>query len=283
MIDTGLKDKVVLVTGGNNPYGTGSATARAFAAEGAKVFIHYLRKLPELYGVSEKKVEEAKRAGAMGWAFYVAQGGKHPNETVEAIRAERGQVEAWEGDLTNPATIPQLFDRVEEVFGPTDILVNNAAHTELEDTIFTATAEGFDRTFAVNTRATVLMIAEFARRFRERKGKGGRIVNISTDSAQCFPTQICYGASKAAIEAYTRAICYEIAPYDMTINTVAPGPIQTGWLSSEEVEELETSLALGRAGKPEDIANAVIFLASEQASWVTGKILRVDGGHIPFP
>ena len=283
MIDTGLKGKTAIITGANNPYGIGAVTARAFAAKGAKVFINYLRKPPELYGVSEKEAEEAKQSGTMGWAFYAAQGGKHPHETFEAIRAEGGQVEAWEGDLTNPATIPQLFDRVEEVFGPADILVNNAAHAEREDTIFTATAEGFDRTFAVNTRATVLMIAEFARRFRERKGKGGRIINISTDSAQCFPTQICYGASKAAIEAYTRAICYEIAPYDMTINTVAPGPIQTGWLSSEEVEELEAVLPLGRVGKPEDIANAVIFLASEQASWITGKILRVDGGHIPFP
>jgi len=280
MIDTGLKNKVVLVTGGNNKYGIGAATAKAFATEGAKVFINYLRILPELYGVNE---EEMKQATTPGWAFYIAQGSKSADEVLQAIREKGGQTEAWEADLADPTVIPQLFNRVEEVFGPVDILVNNAAHVERDDTIFTTTQEGFDRTFAANTRATVLMIAEFARRFKARKGKAGRIINISTDSAQCFPTQISYGASKAAIEAYTRGISCEIAPYDITINTVAPGPIQTGYLSPEREEEEKAVIPLGRIGKPEDIANAIIFLASEQASWITGKILRVDGGHIPFP
>jgi len=187
MIDPGLKDKVVIVTGGNNPYGIGAATAKAFAAEGAKVFINYLRKSPELYGMSE---EEVKQATSPGMAFYLAQGGKPADEVLQAIREKGGQAEAWEGDLANPTTIPQLFDRAEEAFGPVDILVNNAGHAVHPDTIFTTTQKSFERHFAVNTRATVLMMAEFVRRFKERKGEAGRIINISTDSAQCFPTQI---------------------------------------------------------------------------------------------
>jgi len=119
MIDTGLKNKVVLVTGGNNKCGIGAATARAFAAEGAKVFINYLRKSPELYGVSE---EEMKQATTPGWSFYIAQGTKHPDETCQVIREKGGQVETWEGDLAEPSTIPQLFDRVEEAFGSWEVL-----------------------------------------------------------------------------------------------------------------------------------------------------------------
>jgi len=280
MIDTGLKDKVVLVTSGNNPYGIGAATAKAFAIEGAKMFINYLRKSSELYGVSEA---EAKQSTGPGWAFYLAQSMKSADETVQMIREKGGHAEAQEGDLTNPTTIPQLFDCVEELFGPVDILVNVAAHSEHPDTIFETTQEIVDRHFAVNTRATILMMAELVRRFKDRKGKDGRIINISTDSAQCFPTQISYGASKAAIEAYTRSVACEAGPYGITVNTVAPGPIQTGWLSEEGVEKEAARIPLGRVGTPEDIANAVIFLASKQASWITGKVLRVDGGHIPFP
>jgi 3-oxoacyl-[acyl-carrier protein] reductase len=279
MIDTGLKDKVVLVTGGNNPFGIGAATAKGFAAEGAKVFINYLRKSPEPYGVSQDEVE---RATGPSYPFYLGQGGKQPDEVLQSIREKGGQVEAWEGDLSEPNTIPELFDRAETTFGRIDILVNNAGHALPDDTTFTITTKIFDQTFAVNTRATVLMIAEFVRRFKARDGQDGRIINISTDSAQCFATQIAYGASKAAIEAFTRSIACEVGPCGITVNTIAPGPIQTSYLPEERVVEVKTQIPLGRIGTPKDIANAVIFLASEQASWITGRVLRVDGGHIPF-
>ena len=279
MIDTGLKDKVALITSGNNPHGIGAAIARAFSHEGAKVFINYLRTSSQLHGVSES---DAQQATSYGTEFYLAQSMKSADETLQMIREGGGQAEAREGDLTDPTIPPQLFDHIEKMFGSVDILVNVAAYSHV-DTIFEITAQSIDKHFAVNTRASVLMMAEFAQRFKARKGEYGRIINTSTDSAQCFPTQISYGASKAAIEAYTRSVACEVARHGITVNTVALGPIQTGWLSEQDVKKESARIPLGRIGKPEDVANAVIFLASKQASWITGKVLRVDGGHIPFP
>jgi 3-oxoacyl-[acyl-carrier protein] reductase len=276
MIDTNLRGKVVLVTGANNPLGIGAATARAFAGQGAKVFITYLRLAPEAYRISQ---EEAGQATTPGMPLYHAQRARPADAVVEEIRSAGGQVAAREADLTDPAMIHQLFDWVAAAFGPVDVLVNNAAHYEDPDTIFTTSAESIDRTFAVNARTTVLMIAEYVRRYQQRNGQWGRIVNLSTDAAQTFAGQIAYGASKAAVEAFTRSIAIEVGPLGITVNTVAPGPVQTGYIA-REVEEREIArIPLGRIGRPEDIADVIVFLASEQARWLTGNVLKVSGGH----
>ena len=102
---------------------------------------------------------------------------------------------------------------------------------------------------------------------------------MSTDSAQTFSGQINYGASKAAIEAFTRSVAIEVGPLGIRVNTVAPGPTQTGYISAEFEEEIKESIPLKRIGKPEDIADVVLFLASDQARWVTGQVIKVSGGH----
>jgi 3-oxoacyl-[acyl-carrier protein] reductase len=276
MIDTGLENKVVIVTGANNPLGIGAATAKAFAAEGANLFITYLRLSPEDYGIGE---EEARQARMPGLPFYHAMRAKSADKVVEAIRGRGGQVEAWETDLADPSNIPQLFDRAEAAFGPVDVLVNNAAHCEWPETIFNTSAETIDQHFAVNTRAVVLLIAEFVRRYEERGGNWGRIVNLSTDAAQRFAGSISYGASKAATEAFTRSLAIEVGPLGITVNTVAPGPVQTGYLSPEREEEEIAEIPLGRLGQPQDIADVIVFLASDQARWLTGQVIKVSGGH----
>jgi 3-oxoacyl-[acyl-carrier protein] reductase len=198
---------------------------------------------------------------------------------VQAIRDRGGRAEAWEADLADAASIPQIFDRAEATFGPVDVLVNNAAHCEWPETVFSTSAEVIDRHFAVNTRAVVLMIAEFVRRYQARGGAWGRVVNLSTDAAQRFAGSISYGASKAATEAFTRSIAIEVGHLGITVNTVAPGPVQTGYITPE-VEERELPLIpLGRIGQPEDIADVILFLASEQAGWLTGQMIKVSGGH----
>jgi 3-oxoacyl-[acyl-carrier protein] reductase len=276
MIDTQLTGKVVLVTGANNPQGIGAATARAFAAEGATVFVTYLRISPEDHGISGQQARQAKAPGLP--LYYALQTGT-ADQVVQAIRERGGQAEAWEADLADPSTIPHLFDRVEAAFGPVDVLVNNAAHCEWPETIFATSADLIDRHLAVNTRATVLLIAEFVRRYRARGGTWGRIVNLSTDAAQCFAGSISYGASKAATEAFTRSIAVEVGPLGITVNAVAPGPVQTGYISPAVEEREVPGIPLARIGQPADIADVIVFLASDQARWLTGQVIKVSGGH----
>ncbi|MGH2522480.1 MAG: SDR family NAD(P)-dependent oxidoreductase [Anaerolineales bacterium] len=267
MIETLLQDRVVLITGAN--HGIGAATAKAFAAQSAAVAIHFL-KAPSAGGRDGNRT-----------ILHAVMGEPAADEVVRSIREQGGRGIAVEGDLADPATIPALFDRVEAVFGPVEVVVNNAAHCEAPDTIFSVSASSLERYFAVNTRATVLMIAEFVRRYRQRGAMWGRIINLSTDAAQAFPGQILYGASKAAIEAFTRSIAIEVGPLGITINTVAPGPVQTEikWITPEMEAQLLPVIPLRRVGQPEDIADVIVFLASDQARWLTGQVIKVSGGH----
>jgi 3-oxoacyl-[acyl-carrier protein] reductase len=286
MIDTGLKNKVVLITGVNNPHGIGAATAKAFATEGAAVFATFLH-LPA----------EVRPTNVTGEAFYRAQNTKAADEVVTAIRERGGKIEAWEADLADPALIPQLFDHAEKSFGPVDILVNNAAHCDPDTFIpqsqlgsesravdefpmSTITADKHDQHFAVNSRAVALMMAEYARRYIKRGASWGRIMNVSTDGASGFSSEVSYGASKHALESYSRAAASELGKYGITVNIVSLGAVQTGWLSPELEKQEASHMPLRRVGQPEDVANVIIFFASEQAGWVTGQLLYVGGGHV---
>ncbi len=276
MIDTGLQGKVVLITGANNPHGIGAAAARAFAAQGAQVFISWMRLSPLAWGVSE---EEAQSATLPGDPFYHRMRMLDGRQVIEEIRATGGTAQGIECDLSDPRNIPGLLDEVQRQLGPVDVLVNNAAHYEQADTLFDASAEGWDRTFEINVRAGVLLAAEFVRRCKARNAGWGRVINLSTDAAQFFAGQIHYGASKAAMEAYTRSLAIESAPLGITVNCIAPGPVQTGYINAKFEEQIVQVIPLGRLGTPRDIADAIVFLASAQADWITGLVLKVSGGH----
>lgn len=189
-----------------------------------------------------------------------------------------------------------LLDRAEATLGPVDVLVNNAAHCE-QDTLLPAavlgpdaravdafpmsplSADGFDPHLAVNARAPALLIADFARRHIARGADWGRIVNVSTDGARGFPTEVSYGVSKHALESLSRAAAHELGPYGITVNVVSLGPIQTGWITPALEAEIAARTPLGRVGQPDDIADAIVFLASHQARWITGQVLHFGGGH----
>ena len=294
MLETGLDGKVALITGANSPYGIGAAAARAFAAQGAAVFITYLRQRIDL---SPQAAEEAPNAaGGPGEAFYYAAQQLTADAVVQQIRAAGGRVEAFEADLADPTTVPLLFDCAERSFGPVEVLINNAAYC-VPDTFIPAprlsvedraaggavlqpiTAESHDRHFAVNSRAVALTMAEFARRHVARGASWGRIINISTDGAPGFASEISYGASKYALESYSRAAAKELGQFGITVNVMSLGPIQTGWIAPDLERNVEASTPLGRAGQPEDVADAMLLLAAEQARWITGQVIYVGGGH----
>lgn len=292
MLDPQLQDRVVLITGANNPYGIGAAVARAFAAQGARVFLHYFRRSEPVTGV-ESKEESIGRAQA----FYWSQQSKSVNEVLKVIRGFGVKAHAMEADLSRAEVIATLFDEAENNVGPVEVLVNNAAHWE-GDTFLPPSAEpanrldetwadrppaiqaaGFDRLFSVNTRAPALLMAEFAHRHIERRAQWGRIINVSTGGAERFPSEISYGAGKLALESYTRSAAVELGKFGVTVNVVSLGPVQTGWITPELEQSVLPSIPLGRIGQPEDVADVVVFLASHQARWITGQRIFVGGGR----
>lgn len=286
MIDTGLRNKIVLITGVNNPFGVGAAIAKAFAMEGAKIFGTYLPLLAKTSTTED-----------FGLKFYEAQISKSPDEVVDTIRRLGAKIDVVPANLANPEIIPQLFDQAEKAFGPVDIVVNNAAYdapdtfvpltqfvqatkTVWDFPIVAITADSHDKHFSVNSRAVALIMAEYARRFVSRGANGGRIINVSTDGASGFGTEVSYGASKHALESYSRAAAKELGRYGITVNVASLGAIQTGWIAPELENMVAAETPLGRIGKPDDVADVIVFLASAQARWLTGQMLYVGGGHM---
>ena len=268
MIDYGLKDKVALITGANNPQGIGATTAFAFAREGAKVALVY-KKVRRPFDKNKTDKNGVDR-------YYAANAGG--TEAVERkLREMNADYLILERDISQEESVKDIYRAVLEKFGRADILVNNAATDDENgfDTIEKITQKVIDATFAVNVRGSILMTREFI----NHRGNYGRIINISTDAAQVFAGQITYGASKATLEALTRSIALEVGKYGITVNCVAPGPTQTGWIDTDLEKAVLPLIPMGRLIDPTDIAQTILFLASAQARLLTGQVIKVSGGH----
>ncbi len=268
MVNYGLKNKVALITGANNPQGIGAATALAFAREGAKVVLVY------------KKINrpfDKKKTDRNGPDKYYAANAGNADFVENKLKAMQADYMILESDISDETAVKEIYSAIIKQYGKIDILVNNAAVDDENgfDTIEKITQNVIDDTFAVNVRGSILMTREFI----NHRGNYGRIINISTDAAQIFAGQITYGASKATLEALTRSIALEVGKYGITVNCVAPGPTQTGWIDADLEKAVIPLIPMEKLIQPEDIAETILFLASEQARMITGQVIKVSGGH----
>ena len=267
MVNYGLKDRVAIITGANNPWGIGATTALAFAREGAKVVLVY-KKLPRAFDPAKTDKNGVDR--------YFAANAGNADVVAGKLKEMGAEYLVLEKDISCEKAVKEIYGAVMEHYGRVDILVNNAADGDMDgiDTIETITQAVIDDTFAVNVRGSILMIKEFVK----HRGDHGRIINLSTDAAQVFAGQITYGASKATMEALTRSIALEVAKYGITVNCVAPGPTQTGWIDEDLEQAVIPLIPMGKLIQPEDIAQTILFLASKQAAMITGQVIKVSGG-----
>lgn len=268
MINYGLKNRVALITGANNPQGIGATTALAFAREGAKVVLVY-KKIFRPFDKNKTDKNGTDR-------YFEANAGN-----ADIVESKLKEINAdyiiLESDISNEDDVKAIYSTVMERYGKIDILVNNAAEGDMEglDTIEKITPNVIDDTFAVNVRGSIMMTREMI----NHRGNYGRIINLSTDASQVFAGQITYGASKATLEALTRSIALEVAKYGITVNCVAPGPTQTGWIDEDLEKAVLPIIPMNQLIEPEDIAETILFLASEQARMITGQVIKVSGGH----
>ena len=268
MVNYGLKDKVAIITGANNPQGIGATTAVAFAQEGAKLVLVY-KKIPRSF--DENKIHQN------GADRYFAANASSADIVEGKLKEIGADFIVIEGDISNEESVKGIYARAIDAYGKVDILINNAADGDMDgiDTIEKITQAVIDDTFAVNVRGSLLMTREFV----NHRGSYGRVINLSTDASQIFAGQITYGASKATLEALTRSIALEVAQYGITVNCVAPGPTQTGWIDNELEAAVIPLIPMGALIQPEDIAQTILFLSSDKARMITGQVIKISGGH----
>lgn len=289
VISYGIDGKVAVVTGINNPLGIGAAISRALIDQGVSVFGTYYRgEAPETPG-------QDALDGVPGIDLYRALDSLDASLVLSDLKSAGGKAVVVEVDLSDKAAPAEVMDAAELEFGPVDLIVLNAA-VDVPDTLIPANmADGLkegggldsapfnpdvhDRHFHVNVRAAALFMQEMARRNHAGGRKWGRIVTISTDASANFPAQISYASSKHAVESLTRSAASELGQLGITVNCLSPGPIQTGYIPPDHDERIAADTPVGRDGWPEEVADVVTFLCSEQARHVTGQLVYVGGGH----
>ena len=199
---------------------------------------------------------------------------------IQDLRALGVRVEGTEADQSQPDVPARLFAFAETAMGPISVLVNNAAYSTA-GSIHDLTAQQLDRHYAVNVRGMALLCAEFVRCFQTAQPRPayGRIINLTSGQGiGPMPGELAYVATKGAVDAFTLSLSAEVASLGITVNAVDPGITDTGWIPPHLHETWTASAPLGRVGMPADAARLVAFLASPDAKWITGQVLRSRGG-----
>src|SRR5712672_579973 len=244
-----MNTQVVLITGGLT--GIGRATALAFAKEGAQLV------------VSGRRDEEGQKL-------------------VTEIRKNGAEAEFIRADVRREEDVRNLIDKTVERFGRLDVAVNTAGTEGVPGPVMEPTAESYAATFDTNVLGTLLSMKHELRVMRGQRS--GSIVNVSSTYGHAGTRNASvYAASKHAVEGLTTSAALEVAGSGVRVNAVAPGPTETGMLNrftgnAERKAGLVSTVPLGRVGQPDEIANAILFLCSNQASFISGHVLSVDGG-----
>ncbi|WP_344647593.1 SDR family oxidoreductase [Cryptosporangium japonicum] len=247
-----LTGRVALVTGASRKAGIGAAIARRLVADGASVLLH-----------GWDAHDEAQPWGADGLRSVAME-----------LATDGGRVATAAADLSDPAAPRTLVESALDQFGRLDILVANHARSVPWGPLRDVTAAEIDLSYAVNTRATLLLVKEFA--VVRGDAPDGRVVLLTSGQGQGpMPLEIPYASSKAALAGMTPSLAAALAP-NATVNCVNPGPTDTGW-ASEEIKQKVTA-PFGRWGQPDDAAKLIAWLVGPEAGWVTGQVISSDGG-----
>lgn len=249
-----LKNKVAVVTGASQ--GIGASIAKHFAAAGAKVVVNY---------ASSKEAAD---------------------KVVKSIIDNGGKAISVQADVSQEADVIRLFNETEKAFGTLDILVNNAVAQGFAP-IEQISIEDFHKSFNINVLGPILTIQAALKLFGD---KGGNIINISSSASKYpLPSASLYSSTKAALDAFTIALSKELGSKNVRINSILPGATETegatnaGVTKGSDYEKMFIEKTpLGRRGQPEDIAKAAVFLASDDAAWITGEQISVSGGMYGF-
>jgi 3-oxoacyl-[acyl-carrier protein] reductase len=245
-----LKGKVAVVTGASK--GIGAGIAKSLGAAGAAVTVNY------------------------------ASGREGAERVVAAIKANGGKAIAVQADVAKAADVAHLFAETKKAFGRLDVLVNNAGIYRFQP-LDDITEDEFHSLFNTNVLGTILATKEAAKHF---DASGGSVINISSvASEEAVPTASVYSATKGAVDAVTRVLAAELGPRKIRVNAIAPGGVETegthaaGVMGSDFEKQMIARTALGRLGQPDDVARVAVFLASDDAAWLTGERLAASGGY----
>jgi len=257
-----LRGRVALVTGVSRRAGIGYAIARRLAAQGASLVLHHYapHDRAQPWG-ADPGGQEAVTAGV-----------------TEALASPDAAVWHQEADLSDPGAPSRLIESAAIASRFLDILICNHARSGGDGPLGTLTAEMLDAHWAVNTRASVLLAQAFAAQHDDNR-PGGRIVFMTSgQDLGPMPGEVAYAASKGALASITQTLADQLAGRGITLNTVNPGPVDTGWMSEEGREQCVRNTPLGRLGTPRDTAHLVDFLCSPEGGWINGQLLMSNGG-----
>ncbi|KPL58849.1 SDR family oxidoreductase [Rossellomorea vietnamensis] len=256
---TNLTGKIAIVTGVSRDKGIGAAICRSLARAGADIFFTHLSSFDEMSGMGADQ--------------------HFPHLLCEELLDTGVRSAHMELDLSDETAPSRLMDKVEEFLGTPSILVNNATY-EAPANFRTLDKSILDKHYQVNNSGTILLTMEFARRY-ERAFPGykqGRIINMVSKGPD--PNNLAYIASKGMLIAITEPLSVGLAPVGITINSIDPGPTDSGWITDEIRNHLLPLFPSGRIGEPEDAARLIRFLASEDSGWITGQLIKSEGGFL---